>query len=90
MTIEDAVSNFWGAVGAGLAVIGTITVAIINTRSQAQKKETAKIKELEGKVVSLENEFKSLKKSFTLVCDEMELNGTMTPQLKNFRKIFNL
>ena len=90
MTIAETASNIWGFFGIGIAVLGTIIVSVINTRSAAAKKESEKIKELSKKVELLETEFKSLKDSFTLVCDEMDRNGTMTPQLNHFRKLFDL
>lgn len=86
MTIAETASNFYGVAGIVFAVLGTIVVAVINNKS----KENAKIKELEEKIDNLQTEFKSLRASFTLVCDEMERNETMTPQLKHFRKMFDL
>ncbi len=88
--ITDPVTNFWGFIGASFAALAGVVIAVINTRSKASKKETEKVKDLSDKIDALESEFKSLKDSFTLVCDEMERNETMTPQLKHFRKLFQL
>ena len=93
MTVNEVASSIWGAVGVGLTVIGAVIVAVINTRSTATKREIEQaenVKLLSEKIDTLETEFKSLKDSFTLVCDQMELDGTMTPQLKHFRKLFKL
>ena len=88
--INDPGTNLYGVIGAGFAAVGAIVIAIINTRSKASKKETEKVKDLSDKIDALESEFKSLKDSFTLVCDQMERDNTMTPQLKHFRKLFQL
>jgi len=91
--IVNETSNIFGFLGAALAVVGTIVVAVINTKAKTTKREIEQaesIKKLTEKIDDLEHEFRSLKDSFTLVCDEMERNGTMTPQLKHFRKLFSL
>tara|TARA_R110000772_G_scaffold51587_2_gene118331 strand:- start:1159 stop:1428 length:270 start_codon:yes stop_codon:yes gene_type:complete len=88
--IDTDSSSIWGFVGGAFAVVGTIIVSIINGRSNYRQKEAKKIQELSDKVANLETDFNSLKDSFTLVCDEMERNDTMTPQLKQFRKLYGL
>ena len=90
MTLAETATNIFGVIGGFFAVLGTIVISIINTRSKASKRETEKVKDLSDKIDALESEFKSLKDSFTLVCDQMERDNTMTPQLKHFRKLFDL
>ena len=90
MSINEVAGNVWSAVGVAMAVFGSVLVAVINTRSSAAKKESLKVVELTKKIENLESEFRSLKYSFTLVCDQMELDDTMTPQLKQLRKMFDL
>lgn len=90
MAISDAASNIWGIVGIAFATVGGILVAIINSRSQAQKKENEKIKQLREELDHLNIKFNTLKTAFTLVFDEMERKGSLPDQLKDFKKIFEL
>ena len=77
-------------IGVAIGSISGIIIAIVDARKRAKSKDTVTIEKLQEELDELQTKISSLKTAFTLIFDEMERQGNLPDQLKDFKKVFEL
>ena len=77
-------------IGVAIGSISGIIIAIVDARKRAKSKDTVTIEKLQEELDELQTKISSLKTAFTLIFDEMERQGNLPDQLKDFKKAFEL
>lgn len=77
-------------IGVAIGSVSGIIIAIVDARKRAKSKDTVTIEKLQEELDELQTKISSLKTAFTLIFDEMERQGNLPDQLKDFKKVFEL
>ena len=77
-------------IGVAIGSVSGIIIAIVDARKRAKSKDTVTIEKLQEELDELQTKISSLKTAFTLIFDEMERQGNLPDQLKDFKKAFEL
>ena len=77
-------------IGVAISSVSGIIIAIVDARKRAKSKDTVTIEKLQEDLDELQTKISSLKTAFTLIFDEMERQGNLPDQLKDFKKVFEL
>lgn len=77
-------------IGVAIGSVSGIIIAIVDARKRAKSKDTVTIEKLQEDLDELQTKISSLKTAFTLIFDEMERQGNLPDQLKDFKKAFEL
>jgi len=88
--MTDEVTNIYSLLGIMVGAVSGILIAIINSNKKVKQANRETIKELKSTINELEDKLDRIKTTSKLVFNEMERNDTLSDQLRDFKKMFDL